>query len=152
MLKSAAALLEGTECCRLTTWLLACSMEQHSTSSTSSQPAPGTRHRRRHAHPATPLTCPPAPARQVCALEAQLFEHFFVAREGPAQEALAQLMEPLGSCLYDALRPVFVQLSDVDQLCELIDILKHEVRACRGRGPGGCCGTAGTGCTAGLHH
>ncbi len=65
----------------------------------------------------------------MCQLEAQLFEHFFSVREGggPAQEALAQLMEPLGTCLYDVLRPIFVQLHDVDQLCELIDILKHEV-------------------------
>jgi hypothetical protein len=104
-----------------------------SSSSIVGQPAPRHSASASHAHPAPPL---PLPTTQVCALEAQLFEHLFQAREGPAQEALAQLMEPLGSCLYDALRPIFVQLSDVDQLCELIDILKHEVGLAAGWRPG----------------
>jgi hypothetical protein len=36
-------------------------------------------------------------------------------------------MEPLCTVLYDVLRPLVVQLQDVDELCELVDILKHEV-------------------------
>ena len=36
-------------------------------------------------------------------------------------------MEPLCGVLYDVLRPLVVQLQDVDELCELVDILKHEV-------------------------
>ena len=38
-------------------------------------------------------------------------------------------MEPLCGVLYDVLRPLVVQLQDVDELCELVDILKHEVGA-----------------------
>ena len=40
-----------------------------------------------------------------------------------------QVMEPLCGVLYDVLRPLVVQLQDVDELCELVDILKHEVGA-----------------------
>lgn len=33
--------------------------------------------------------------------------------------------------LYDALRPVIISLHDIDELCELVDILKHEVGGAR---------------------
>ncbi len=36
-------------------------------------------------------------------------------------------MEPLCTSLYDALRPRFILLQRLDDLCELVDILKHEV-------------------------
>lgn len=36
-------------------------------------------------------------------------------------------MEPLATMLYDTLRPHIVQLQHLDELCELVDILKHEV-------------------------
>lgn len=42
-------------------------------------------------------------------------------------EVMRPLLEPLGQLLYDLLRPVFVQLADMDTLAELIDILQHEV-------------------------
>lgn len=45
----------------------------------------------------------------------------------PPGEALRPLLEPLASLLYDALRPRFVQLSDIDSLVDLIDILQGEV-------------------------
>jgi hypothetical protein len=95
---------------------------------------------------------------QVGQLEAQLFEQFFTpghqagagaangstgprppigasaaaAAAAPAaaasSEQLVPVMEPLCNVLYDVLRPLVVQLQDVDELCELVDILKHEVR------------------------
>ena len=37
------------------------------------------------------------------------------------------LSEPLCTLLYDALRPAVIMLHDIDELCELVDILKHEV-------------------------
>jgi hypothetical protein len=42
-------------------------------------------------------------------------------------ELLQPLLEPLGQLLYDVLRPRLVLVQDVDHLCELIDILTHEV-------------------------
>ena len=30
--------------------------------------------------------------------------------------------------LYDALRPALIAVQSLDELCELVDILKHEVR------------------------
>ncbi|KAG2494830.1 hypothetical protein HYH03_007071 [Edaphochlamys debaryana] len=42
-------------------------------------------------------------------------------------EALAPLLEPLATLLYDQLRPAVVVMQDLDELCELVDILKHEV-------------------------
>lgn len=44
-------------------------------------------------------------------------------------DRLFPVMEPLCNILYDVLRPLLVQLQGVDELCELVDILKHEVRA-----------------------
>jgi len=76
---------------------------------------------------------------RVCQLESQLFEQFFTvaasSNGAPAAgqvspvvaDQLAPLMEPLCTILYDLLRPVVIQLQDVDELCELVDILKHEV-------------------------
>ena len=64
---------------------------------------------------------------QVCQLESQLFEQFFPGSKD-SLEQLAPLMEPLCTVLYDVLRPVVVQMQEVDELCELVDILKHEVR------------------------
>ncbi|GIL47849.1 hypothetical protein Vafri_4496 [Volvox africanus] len=42
-------------------------------------------------------------------------------------DALAPLLEPLATMLYDQLRPAVVIMQDQDELCELVDILKHEV-------------------------
>ncbi|GLC45161.1 hypothetical protein PLESTB_000428800 [Pleodorina starrii] len=42
-------------------------------------------------------------------------------------DALAPLLEPLATMLYDQLRPAVVIMQDLDELCELVDILKHEV-------------------------
>ncbi|KAK9817306.1 hypothetical protein WJX72_012420 [[Myrmecia] bisecta] len=63
---------------------------------------------------------------QVCQLEHQLFDHFFPG-EDPEGTPLAPLMDPLCTILYDTLRPAFIQLQDLDDLCELVDILEHEV-------------------------
>ena len=38
-------------------------------------------------------------------------------------------MDPLATILYDALRARFIQLQRLDELCELVDILVHEVTA-----------------------
>ncbi|MEW5317182.1 MAG: hypothetical protein WDW38_008507 [Sanguina aurantia] len=64
---------------------------------------------------------------RVCQQEAVLFEAFFPATSPDSSQALAPLMEPLATMLYDALRPHIVQLHHLDELCELVDILKHEV-------------------------
>jgi hypothetical protein len=67
-------------------------------------------------------------------MEGQLFDHFFPqsvagsAADGGAP--LEPLMDPLCTLLYDTLRPAYIQLQGLDELCELVDILKHEVRAC----------------------
>ncbi len=63
---------------------------------------------------------------QVCTLEHQLFEAFFPG-EAADGAALALLIGPLCTILYDALRPRFIQLQDLDELCQLIDILQQEV-------------------------
>ena len=62
---------------------------------------------------------------QVCQLESQLFQHFF-PREEEDSGALAPLVDPLCMVLYDMLRPAFIQLQDLDDLCEIVDILLHE--------------------------
>ena len=64
---------------------------------------------------------------QVCQQEHQLSRHFFAA-DDPEGSALGPLMEPLCTILYDALRPRFIQLQHLSDLCELVDILQHEVR------------------------
>ncbi|KAK9909756.1 hypothetical protein WJX75_006999 [Coccomyxa subellipsoidea] len=63
---------------------------------------------------------------QVCQMEHQLFEHFFPESESDSG-SLSPLMDPLCTILYDALRPVFIQLQSLDELCGLLDILQHEV-------------------------
>lgn len=70
---------------------------------------------------------------QVCQAEHQLFEHFFPASAGDAA-SMRPLLEPLCTILYDALRPTFISMSEMDQLCELVDIMRHEVLQVRSRG------------------
>ena len=60
-------------------------------------------------------------------MESQLFQHFFPLEEEESG-ALTPLVEPLCMVLYDMLRPAFIQLQDLDDLCELVDILQHEAR------------------------
>jgi hypothetical protein len=63
-------------------------------------------------------------------MEHQLHEHFFPGDASPAPGdggGLEPLMEPLCTVLYDVLRPQFILLQRLDDLCELVDILKHEV-------------------------
>ncbi|GFR40890.1 hypothetical protein Agub_g1542 [Astrephomene gubernaculifera] len=57
----------------------------------------------------------------------------------PSADALAPLLESLATMLYDQLRPAVVVMQDIDELCELVDILKHEVlgEQLARRGPGG---------------
>ncbi|MED6147601.1 Golgi transport complex subunit 3 [Stylosanthes scabra] len=60
---------------------------------------------------------------QVCQLEHQLFDHFFPASSKDVS-SLAPLMDPLSTYLYDTLRPKLVHETNIDFLCELVDILK----------------------------
>ena len=55
-----------------------------------------------------------------------MFQHFFPKERGESG-AVAPLVDPLCTILYDMLRPAIIQLSSLDQLCELIAILQHEV-------------------------
>ena len=59
-------------------------------------------------------------------MEQQLFQHFFPKERGESG-AVAPLVDPLCTILYDMLRPAIIQLQSLDQLCELIAILQHEV-------------------------
>lgn len=63
---------------------------------------------------------------QICSMEHSLFEHFFPF-SASSPSSLAPLLDPLCTLLYDVLRPALVQLSDIDMLCQLVDILKVEV-------------------------
>ncbi|KAL3152568.1 hypothetical protein ABBQ32_001593 [Trebouxia sp. C0010 RCD-2024] len=63
---------------------------------------------------------------QVCQYEHQLFDHFFPG-EDPEGPSLAPLMDPLATILYDALRPRFIHLHALEELCEIVNILTHEV-------------------------
>ncbi|KAG2699275.1 hypothetical protein I3843_07G184700 [Carya illinoinensis] len=69
---------------------------------------------------------------QVCQLEHQLFDHFFPSSSEDAS-SLAPLIDPLDnlSCsstyLYDTLRPKLIHETNINFLCELVDILKAEV-------------------------
>ncbi|KAF5841503.1 hypothetical protein DUNSADRAFT_12670 [Dunaliella salina] len=63
---------------------------------------------------------------RACQLEAQLFEQFFPSASN-VPDRLTALSEPLCTLLYDALRPPIIMLQDIDELCEMVDILKHEV-------------------------
>ncbi|BFG39531.1 conserved oligomeric Golgi complex subunit 3 isoform X1 [Prunus yedoensis var. nudiflora] len=63
---------------------------------------------------------------QVCQLEHQLFDHFFPSSAEDVS-SLAPLIDPLSTYLYDTLRPKLIHETNVDFLCELVDILKVEV-------------------------
>ncbi|KAK8973178.1 hypothetical protein V6N11_049525 [Hibiscus sabdariffa] len=63
---------------------------------------------------------------QVCQLEHQLFDHFFPSSSEDVS-SLAPLIDPLSTFLYDTLRPRLIHETNVDFLCELVDILKVEV-------------------------
>mmetsp|Transcript_38034 Transcript_38034/g.90364 ORF Transcript_38034/g.90364 Transcript_38034/m.90364 type:complete len:779 (+) Transcript_38034:255-2591(+) len=63
---------------------------------------------------------------QVCHLEHQLFEHFFPAAAAEPG-AMRPLVEPMCNILYDVLRPICIAMSDIDQLCEVVDIMRHEI-------------------------
>ncbi|KAF5726117.1 Sec34-like family protein isoform 1 [Tripterygium wilfordii] len=63
---------------------------------------------------------------QVCQLEHQLFDHFFPSSSEDVS-SLAPLLDPLSTYLYDTLRPKLIHETNVDLLCELVDILKIEV-------------------------
>ncbi|KAJ6772146.1 CONSERVED OLIGOMERIC GOLGI COMPLEX COMPONENT 3 [Salix koriyanagi] len=62
----------------------------------------------------------------VCQLEHQLFDHFFPSSSEDISN-LAPLIDPLSTYLYDTLRPKLIHETNVDLLCELVDILKVEV-------------------------
>ncbi|XP_076924103.1 conserved oligomeric Golgi complex subunit 3-like [Bidens hawaiensis] len=63
---------------------------------------------------------------QVCQLEHQLFDHFFPSTSEDIS-SLAPLIDPLCTYLYDTLRPKLIHETNLDILCELVDILKIEV-------------------------
>uniref|UniRef100_A0A803M8V6 Conserved oligomeric Golgi complex subunit 3 n=1 Tax=Chenopodium quinoa TaxID=63459 RepID=A0A803M8V6_CHEQI len=63
---------------------------------------------------------------QVYQLEHQLFSHFFPASSEDVA-SLAPLIDPLCTYLYDTLRPKFIHETNIDFLCELVDVLKVEV-------------------------
>ncbi|KAL4572030.1 hypothetical protein LXL04_018798 [Taraxacum kok-saghyz] len=63
---------------------------------------------------------------QVCQLEHQLFDHFFPSTSEDIS-SLAPLVDPLCTFLYDTLRPKLIHETNLDVLCELVDILKIEV-------------------------
>ncbi|CAI9259368.1 unnamed protein product [Lactuca saligna] len=63
---------------------------------------------------------------QVCQLEHQLFDHFFPSTSEDIT-SLNPLVDPLCTFLYDTLRPKLIHETNLDVLCELVDILKIEV-------------------------
>ncbi|KAK7856187.1 conserved oligomeric golgi complex subunit 3 [Quercus suber] len=67
-----------------------------------------------------------AAANEVCQLEYQLFDHFFPSSSEDIS-SLAPLIDPLSTYLYDTLRPKLIHETNIDFLCELVDILKVEV-------------------------
>ncbi|XP_059634500.1 conserved oligomeric Golgi complex subunit 3 [Cornus florida] len=64
--------------------------------------------------------------KQVCQLEHQLFDHFFPSSSEDIS-SMAHLIDPLCTYLYDTLRPKLIHETNLDILCELVDILKVEV-------------------------
>ncbi|KAK1551215.1 hypothetical protein Q3G72_032182 [Acer saccharum] len=62
----------------------------------------------------------------VCQLEHQLLDHFFPSSSEDIS-SLTPLIDPLSTYLYDTLRPKLIHETNVDLLCELVDILKVEV-------------------------
>ncbi|KAM7489703.1 hypothetical protein LguiB_027187 [Lonicera macranthoides] len=63
---------------------------------------------------------------QVCQLEHQLFYHFFPSSSEDIS-SLAPLIDPLCIHLYDTLRPKLIHETNLDILCELVEILNVEV-------------------------
>ncbi|KAL9679014.1 hypothetical protein QQ045_016867 [Rhodiola kirilowii] len=63
---------------------------------------------------------------QVCQLEHQLFDHFFPSSSEDVS-SLAPLIDPMCTLLYDTLRPKLIHETNLDFLCELVDILNVEV-------------------------
>ncbi|KAL0013380.1 hypothetical protein SO802_000449 [Lithocarpus litseifolius] len=63
---------------------------------------------------------------QVCQLEHQLFDNFFPSSLEDVS-ILAPLIDSLSTYLYDTLRPKLIHETNIDFLCELVDILKVEV-------------------------
>ncbi|CAM8914189.1 unnamed protein product [Rhodiola kirilowii] len=63
---------------------------------------------------------------QVCQLEHQLFDHFFQSSSEDVS-SLAPLIDTLCTLLYDTLRPKLIHETNLDFLCELVDILNVEV-------------------------
>ncbi|KAK2970720.1 hypothetical protein RJ640_015145 [Escallonia rubra] len=63
---------------------------------------------------------------QVCQLEHQLFNHFFPSSSKDIS-SLDPLVDPLCTHLYDTLRPRLIHETNLDILCELVNILKVEV-------------------------
>nr|GEU61323.1 conserved oligomeric Golgi complex subunit 3 isoform X1 [Tanacetum cinerariifolium] len=63
---------------------------------------------------------------QVCQQEHQLFDKFFPSTSEDSS-SLAPLVDPLCTFLYDILRPKLIHETNLDVLCELVDILKIEV-------------------------
>ncbi|KAL4557910.1 hypothetical protein LXL04_036104 [Taraxacum kok-saghyz] len=59
-------------------------------------------------------------------LEHQQFDHFFPSTSEDIS-SLAPLVDPLCTFLYDTLRPKLIHETNLDGLCELVDILKIEV-------------------------
>ncbi|KAL9688183.1 hypothetical protein QQ045_032600 [Rhodiola kirilowii] len=62
----------------------------------------------------------------VCQLEHQLFDHFFQSSSEDVS-SLAPLIDTLCTLLYDTLRPKLIHETNLDFLCELVDILNVEV-------------------------
>ncbi|CAH1421630.1 unnamed protein product [Lactuca virosa] len=62
----------------------------------------------------------------VCQLEHQLFDHFFPSTSEDIT-SMAPLVDPLCTFLYDTLRRKLIHETNLDVLCELVDILKIEV-------------------------
>ncbi|KAL8160894.1 hypothetical protein V2J09_012383 [Rumex salicifolius] len=63
---------------------------------------------------------------QVYQLEHQLFSHFFPSSSEDIS-SMALLIDPLCTYLYDTLRSRFIHETNLDFLCELIDVLKVEI-------------------------
>ncbi|MCO5558008.1 hypothetical protein L7F22_011583 [Adiantum nelumboides] len=63
---------------------------------------------------------------QVCQSEHQLFDHFFSSSSSDTSN-LAPLVDPLCTVLYDILRPKLIHETNLELLCELVEILKGEV-------------------------
>eukprot|EP00803_Ostreobium_quekettii_P011407 evm.model.scf_473.11 EVM.evm.TU.scf_473.11 scf_473:71499-75186(-) len=63
---------------------------------------------------------------QICKAEHGLFHGLFQsAKEDPT--FLLPLMDPLGTVLYDVIRPFVIQMQSVEELCSLVQILKSEI-------------------------